>query len=344
MNWGKRIGRQTVKLENTPKLISATSVVGPKEAEGPLGQYFDIKLKDDKNGKDTFEKAESSILYTSITESIKKGNLTEAQIDYLLCGDLQNQITSSNFAARDIKIPFIGLYGACSTFSLSLSLGSMFVDGGFANYVVTGASSHFSSAERQFRFPLEYGSQRAPTCQWTVTGAGSVLLGREGDYPEVTYITTGKVKDYGIKDVNNMGAAMAPSAVDTIYNHFKDTGRSPNYYDCIATGDLGKFGRQVTETMLKSLGYDISKIYVDCGESIYDNARQDTLSGGSGCGCSAAVFTGYFYKRLMEGKISRILIVSTGALMSPTTSFQGESIPGIAHAVSIEFNSRRQLL
>lgn len=341
MDGNKRIGTQTVELKNRPKLISATSVVGPKEAEGPLGQYFDIKLKDDKNGRDTYEKAESSILYTSIMESIKKGNLKESDVNYLLCGDLQNQITSSNFAAREIKTPFIGLYGACSTFSLSLSLGAMFVDGGFANYVVTGASSHFSSAERQFRFPLEYGSQRAVTCQWTVTGAGSVLIGREGNYPEVTYVTTGKVKDYGIKDVNNMGAAMAPSAVDTIYTHFRDTGRDETYYDCIATGDLGKVGRQITETMLKSLGYDISKIYVDCGESIYDGARQDTFSGGSGCGCSASVFTGYFYKRLIEGKINRILIISTGALMSPTTSFQGESIPGIAHAVSVEFNNRR---
>lgn len=337
MNCNKRVGSQTVELKNRPKLITATSVVGPKEADGPLGNYFDIKLKDDKNGKDTYEKAESSILYTSITESIKKANLNERDINYLLCGDLQNQITSSNFAARDIKIPFIGLYGACSTFSLSLGMGAMFVDGGFADYVVTGASSHFSSAERQFRFPLEYGSQRAVTCQWTVTGAGSVLIGKEGNYPEVTYITTGKVKDYGIKDVNNMGAAMAPSAVDTIYTHFKDTGRDPNYYDCIATGDLGKFGRQITETMLNSLGYDISKIYVDCGESIYDSARQDTFSGGSGCGCSASVFSGYFYKQLMSGKIKNILIISTGALMSPTTSFQGESIPGIAHAVAIEF-------
>ena len=338
MSDSKRIGSQTVELRNRPKLISATSVVGPKESEGPLGEYFDIKLKDDKNGKETYEKAESSILYTSITESIKKGNLTEKDIDYLLCGDLQNQITSSNFAARDIKIPFIGLYGACSTFSLSLSLGAMFVDGGFANYVVSGASSHFSSAERQFRYPLEYGSQRSATCQWTVTGAGSVLIGKEGNYPEVTHITTGKVKDYSIKDVNNMGAAMAPSAADTIYRHFKDTGRDENYYDCIATGDLGRFGRQITEAMMKELGYDISKTYIDCGESIYDSGRQDTYSGGSGCGCSASVFTGYFYKQLLKGKISKILIISTGALMSPTTSFQGESIPGIAHAVSIEFN------
>lgn len=341
MNCNKRIGKQTVELRNRPKIITATSVVGPKEAEGPLGKYFDIKLKDDKNGKETYEKAESSILYTSITESIKKAGLTEDDVDYLLCGDLQNQITSSNFAARDIKTPFIGLYGACSTFSLSLSLGAMFIDGGFAEYVVTGASSHFSSAERQFRFPLEYGSQRAATCQWTVTGAGSVLIGRDGCYPEITHITTGKVRDYGIKDVNNMGAAMAPAAVDTIYAHFKDTGRDVNYYDCIVTGDLGKFGRSLTEEMLKKLGYDISKKYVDCGESIYDSGRQDTFSGGSGCGCSASVFSGYFYKQLLSGKINNILIISTGALMSPTTSFQGESIPGIAHAVAIEFNTRR---
>lgn len=336
----KRIGCQTIELKNRPKIVAATSVVGPKEGDGPLSNYFDIILKDDKNGKETYEQAESSILYTSIIESIKKGNLTEDQIDYLLCGDLQNQITASNFAARDMKIPFIGLYGACSTFTLSLGLGAMFIDGGFANNVVTGASSHFSSAERQFRFPLEYGSQRASTCQWTVTGAGSVLLGRDGNYPEITHITTGRVKDYGVKDINNMGAAMAPSAVDTIYTHLRETGRDPSYYDCIATGDLGRFGRQVTEAMLKNLGYDVSDIYLDCGESIFDNGRQDTYSGGSGCGCSASVFAGCFYKQLMEGKISKMLLISTGALMSPTTSFQGESIPGIAHAVSIEFNSK----
>lgn len=333
----KRVGRQTIKLSNPPKIISTFSIVGPKEGQGPLRDYFDEILNDDKYGKDSFEKAESEMMYTAIKGAMRKSNLTENKIDYLFAGDLLNQITSSSFAARKLDIPFLGLYGACSTMAESLSIASLFMDGQFANYVVASTSSHFSAAERQFRFPLEYGSQRCSTAQWTVTGSGAVVLGKEGNYPEVTYVTTGIVKDYGVKDANNMGAAMAPAAVDTMYNHFKDTGRNPEYYDVIATGDLGSVGKAITEQLLLEYGYDIRKNYQDCGDIIFNNQTQNTDAGGSGCGCSAVVTTGYFYKKMMKKEIKTMLLISTGALMSTTSSLQGETIPGIAHAVAIEY-------
>lgn len=334
----KKIGAQTVKLEHPPKIIATYSIVGPKEGEGPLSSYFDEVLNDDTCGKDSFEQAESQIMFTAISEAIKKANLEENDIDYLFSGDLLNQIISSSFAAREFSIPFFGLYGACSTMSESLSLASIIMDGGFADHVVATTSSHFSSAERQFRFPLDYGSKRPQTSQWTVTGSGAVVLGYEGNYPEVTYVTTGKVKDFGQKDANNMGAAMAPAAVDTMVNHFKDTGRSPSDYDVIATGDLGKIGRELADKLIIEYGYDIRDNHIDCGEIIFDNEKQNTEAGGSGCGCSAVVFTGYLYKKLLKKEIKKVLLVSTGALMSTTSSLQGETIPGIAHAVSIEIN------
>lgn len=334
----KRIGEQTVKLENPPRIISTFSIVGPKEGEGPLSSYFDKIISDDTLGQDSFEKAESKLLFTAVSEAVSKAGLKEKDINYLFSGDLLNQIISSGYAARDFDIPFFGLYGACSTMSESLSLASLIMDGGYANYVVASTSSHFSSAERQFRFPLEYGSQRHETAQWTVTGSGAMVLGTKGDYPFVTYITTGIVKDYGVTDPNNMGAAMAPAAVDTIYKHLKDTGRKPEYYDFIVTGDLGKVGREITDKLLLEYGYDISNNHVDCGELIFNIDKQDMKSGGSGCGCSAVVTCGYFYRKMMEKEIKKILLVSTGALMSPTSTFQGESIPGIAHAVAIEIN------
>lgn len=333
---GKKIGKQSVKIESKPKIISSFSIVGPKEGEGPLKDYFDVILKDDLNGKKSYEKAESSILYSAITECIKKAKLKESDINYLFAGDLLNQISSSNFAARDLDIPFIGLYGACSTMTESLSVASMIMDGGYSNYVIAATSSHFSAAERQFRYPLEYGSQRHPTAQWTVTGAGAMLLGKEGNFPYITYVTTGKVKDYGITDVNNMGAAMAPAAIDTIKQHFEDTGRSPKDYDIIASGDLGKYGKDITLKLLKEYGYDVEKQYIDCGDEIF-NENQDTNAGGSGCGCSAVVDCGYIYKNMLSGKLKKVLLLSTGALLSTTSTLQGETIPGIAHAVAIEY-------
>ena len=294
----KKIGNQTVKFDNPPKIIATHSIVGPKEGQGPLSEYFDEVLNDDTLGKDSYEKAESQMMFTAITETLKKAKLKETDIDYLFSGDLLNQIISSSFAAREFSIPFFGLYGACSTMSESLSLAAIIMDGGFANHVIATTSSHFSSAERQFRFPLEYGSQRAQTSQWTVTGSGALILGYEGNYPEITYVTTGKVKDFGQKDANNMGAAMAPAAVDTIVNHFKDTGREPSDYDIIATGDLGVIGKELADKLIEEFGYDIRKQHIDCGEIIFDNEKQNTEAGGSGCGCSAVVFSGYLYKSL----------------------------------------------
>lgn len=335
----KKRGKQTIKLNKRPRLISTYSIVGPKEGKGPLNMYFDKIMQDDLAGKDSFEKAESNLLYTAVMESIKGANLEETDIDILFAGDLLNQLSSSSFAARDMNIPFIGLYGACSTMSESLAIAAMTIDAGFCNNVVAATSSHFSAAERQFRYPLEFGSQRTTTAQWTVTGAGSIVLAKEGNFPYVTHVTIGKVKDYGVTDSSNMGAAMAPAAVSTIYNHFKDTGRTPKDYDVIATGDLGKVGKKITLELLKEQGYDITSNYIDCGEEIFNNEEQETESGGSGCGCSAVVLCGYLYKKLMEGKFKKILLVSTGALLSTTSSLQGESIPGIAHAISIEYGT-----
>ncbi|MGK0467773.1 stage V sporulation protein AD [Clostridium sp.] len=334
---GRRIGAQTVEIESKPRIISTYNIVGPKEGQGPLAKYFDKILDDDLNGKDSFEKAETSLIYTSVSESIKKAKLKETDINYLLAGDLLNQLFSSTFAARDLDIPFLGLYGACSTMAESLAVGAMIMEGGFANYVVAATSSHFSAAERQYRLPLEMGSQRSPTSQWTVTGSGAMVLGKKGVFPYITHVTIGKVKDYGITDVNNMGISMAPAAVDTIKQHFMDTGRKPSYYDIIATGDLGILGRQFTEELLLEYKYDMKGHYIDCGEQIFDAQKQATNAGGSGCGCSAVVATGYLYKNMLKGKFKKVLLVSTGALLSPTSSLQGETIPGIAHAVSIEF-------
>lgn len=335
---GKRIGKQTLEITSKPKIIATSSVVGPKEGEGPLKDYFDIILKDDLNGEDSFEKAESSILYYAISEAIKNANLKESQIDFLLAGDLLNQLTSANFAARDIDIPFIGLYGACSTMTESLSIASIIMDGGFANNVIAATSSHFSSAERQFRTPLEYGSQRPPSSQWTVTGSGAMILGKEGNFPYVSNVTIGKVKDYNISDANNMGAAMAPAAVDTIRQHFEDMGKDAQDYDLIVTGDLGKIGKTITQKLLAECGINIESKYIDCGDIIFDSEMQNTLAGGSGCGCSAVVDCGYIYKNLMKRNLRKVLLVSTGALLSTTSSLQGESIPGIAHAVTVQID------
>lgn len=338
----KKIGEQTVKLLTKPRIIATASVVGKKEGEGPLGSYFNEVLQDDLNGKDSYEKAESSMLYNAVQLSLNKSGLKETDIDYLFAGDLLNQLTSSSFAARSMNIPYVGLYGACSTMTESLSIASMIMDGDFCEHVIAATSSHFSSAERQFRFPLEYGSQRPPTAQWTVTGAGSMVLGKEGNYPYVTHVTIGKVVDYGIKNANNMGTAMAPAAVDTIKQHFKDTGRVPEDYDLILTGDLGIVGKELTLKLLLDYGYNLNSKYDDCGAMIFDKEKQKTDAGGSGCGCSAVVYCSYVYDKLMKGEIKRVLLVSTGALLSTTSSLQGESIPGVAHAVAIEYGGDKE--
>ncbi|MGV8145709.1 MAG: stage V sporulation protein AD [Alkaliphilus sp.] len=332
----KKMGSQTIKFKNPPIIVSTASMVGAKEGEGPLSKYFDKIITDDLYGEKSWEKAESKLVKDVVSLSIAKGKLKLEDIEYMLGGDLLNQLIATSFAAAKLQIPFFGLYGACSTMTESLSLASIIIDGEFANKVIATTSSHFATAERQFRFPLELGSQRVPTAQWTVTGAGSVLLSSTGEGPVITHITTGKVIDFGIVDANNMGAAMAPAAADTIAVHLKDTGFKPNNYDLIITGDLGKYGKEVAINLLSNRGYKVKNVFSDCGDEIFDHETQDTHAGGSGCGCSAVVFCGYLMDQLKNKKLNKILLVSTGALFSPTSSQQGESIPSIAHAVTIE--------
>lgn len=332
----KRIGNRTVKLENKPTIIAATSVVGPKEGEGPLREYFDIILDDDLCGQKSWELAESYMVKTTMKKTCENANKKLEDINYMIGGDLLNQIFPASFAARDLSIPFIGIYGACSTMAEGMCISSMLIDGGFADLILSGTSSHFCAAERQFRFPLEFGNQKPMTAQWTVTGAGSVLISPKGQGPKVTYVTIGKVIDKGIDDGNNMGAAMAPAAVDTIYSYFNDTKDDPNSFDVIATGDLGTLGKEITEELLAQKGLDISKIYMDCGVEMFDIKEQDVHCGGSGCGCSATVFSGYIYKKLKNKEFNKVMLVSTGALLSPTSTLQKQTIPSVAHAVIIE--------
>ena len=333
--YDKRIGKQTIKPANPPSIIGTATIVGPKEGEGPLKDYFDVILEDDYWGQETWEKCESKMQEEAAKLALSKANITENDIDYIFSGDLLNQIISSAYAARQLSLPYFGLYGACSTMTESLSLGTMIIDGGFADKVICMTSSHFSTAERQFRYPLEFGSQRPFSSQWTVTGAGATVLASNGNGPYLTYVTTGKIIDPGIKDVNNMGAAMAPAAADTIIEHFKDTGYGPDDYDLIITGDLGELGKEIAIDLLQKEGYDVSKVFSDCGVEIFDNIEQDTHAGASGCGCSAVVFNGYIHSEIMNGNFDKVLLVSTGALHSTVSTYQGESIPGIAHAVTI---------
>ena len=331
-----RIGKQTLGLMNRPVIVQTASIVGPKEAQGPMASYFDHCLEDEFWGEKTWEKAESKIIKETVNLAISKSGISSSAIDFCFAGDLLNQCISSSFGLRDVNIPFFGVFGACSTFVESMILGSIFIDSGAANHVICATSSHFCSAEKQFRFPLELGNQRPPTSQWTVTGAGCSILSSSGKGPCITHVTPGKIVDMGIKDANNMGAAMAPAAFDTLMAHFEDTGRKPSDYDVIVTGDLGYVGKDILEDLCKTKGYNISHNYDDCGVLMFDKLEQDTHSGGSGCACIATIFSGYFYKQLQEGKIKKMLLIATGALMNSTSSQQGESIPGIAHAIAIE--------
>ena len=331
----QKLGKQTIKFNNPPTIVDCACIVGPKEADGPLAKYFDKCLDNEMWGEKTWEKAESKIIKETVNTAISKSGVAPDDIEYCFAGDLLNQCISSSFGLRELNIPFFGIFGACSTFVEGLSLASVFVENGI-NYAICASSSHFCSSEKQFRFPLELGNQRPPTAQWTVTGAGSAIISRTGQGPFVTHITSGKIVDMGIKDGNNMGAAMAPAAFDTIIAHFQDTGRTPDYYDAIFTGDLGYIGKDILIDLCKNAGYDISSIYDDCGVLIFDRKKQDTHSGGSGCGCCASVFSGYLFKQLKEQNLKHILLIATGALMNSISSQQGESIPGIAHAVSIE--------
>ncbi len=332
----KKLGSQTITLAKPVNILSAASTVGPKEGEGPLAKYFDVVLTDILAGENSWELAEAKIAKDTFTMAVSKSNLDLTTIDYILSGDLLNQSISTTFGIKDLNIPFYGLFGACSTMGEGMSLGSMLIDGGFANYILAGASSHFCAAEKQFRFPLELGTQRPPTSSWTVTGQGSVVLSLDGEGPYIKQITTGKIVDMGIKDPNNMGAAMAPAAVDTMIAHFKDTGKNPDYYDLIITGDLGYVGKELVVRLMKENGYNLETNYTDCGIEIFDKNTQDTHAGGSGCGCSATTFCGYYYPKLKSKELNKILFIPTGALMSPTSTKQKQSIPAIAQAVVIE--------
>lgn len=331
----KRIGKRTVKMQNKPTIISTASIVGPKEGEGPLKDYFDMILTDDLYGEKTWELAESKMVQTVMEKAVKKVGKKLSDVNYMLGGDLINQILPASFAARELGIPFFGIYGACSTMAEGMCLASMIVDGGFADLVLSGTSSHYCTAERQFRFPLELGNQKPMTAQWTVTGSGGVLIAPNGEGPKIKYVTVGKVIDKGIDDGNNMGAAMAPAAIDTIYSYFEDTKDDPNSFDIIATGDLGVLGKQITEDLLKKRGVDISKVYTDCGIEIFNLEEQDVHCGGSGCGCSGSVFAGYIYEKLIKKEFNKVMLVSTGALLSPTSTLQKQTIPCVAHAVVI---------
>lgn len=332
----KRIGKQTVEFKNPPSIINTASIVGPKEGQGPLAKYYDLILEEESWGEKSWEKAESKIQKEVLNKLMEKTGKSFSEVDYVIAGDLLNQCTATNFSLKTYGIPFIGVYGACSTMAESILVGSMFMEGGFGSQVICMTSSHFCSAEKQFRYPLELGAVRSESSQWTVTGSGAVMLGAQGNGPYITHVTTGKIVDLGVKDVNNMGAAMAPAAADTIVTHFKDTGFTPDDYDLIVTGDLGKVGMGFCRDIVKSYNYELGDVYSDCGVMVYDIENQNVKAGGSGCGCSAVTLAGFIYDGLLSDKFQRVLFISTGALFSPTTSQQGESIPGIAHAIRIQ--------
>ena len=334
-----RIGKATIALPNRPRIVSCASIAGRKEGDGPLHDEYDQIIQDDLFGEETWEKAESRFQYTAASLAIQKAGLTPSQIDAALGGDLLNQIMAASLAVRELHIPFIGLYGACSTMAESLCIASMLVDGGYLQNALCTASSHFCTAERQYRFPLEYGCQRPPTAQWTVTGAGSVVLSLDERLPVIcrsTHVTLGRLVDMSIKDANNMGAAMAPAAADTLHRHLTDLGRTSDDYDLIITGDLGQVGHDLLLTLMQERGMPLDPArYIDCGLEVF-SPSQDTHAGGSGCGCSAITLCGSILHRFQRKELRRVLFMATGALLSPTSNQQGDSIPGVAHAIALE--------
>ncbi|MDR0850419.1 MAG: stage V sporulation protein AD [Christensenellaceae bacterium] len=331
----KQLSKQTIKFDNPPRWAAGYSIVGPKESGGPMSKYFDYILKSDSFSEKTYEKAERKMLEHAITGAATKAGLLSTDIDLLISGDLLNQIITSSFSARQLQSGFLGLFGACSNMTESLIVGAALVDGGFINTAACATSSHFSSAERQFRFPLELGSPRPPTSQWTVTAAGCSIIKKGGTGHKITHATIGKVIDFGVNDINNMGAAMAPAAADTLQKVFEDTKTTPQDYDLIISGDLGKLGSELLIDLLEIKGYKIGANYADCGQAIFSNTQR-VFMGGSGCGCSASVYNSYVYNKLTDRSYKKVILMSTGALMSPTSVQQGETIPAIAHAVIVE--------
>ena len=332
----KKIGKRTYRLGSPCYVNGWCAVVGKKEKEGPFAPYFEHWSEDEYFGEKTFEQAEIRMQKEAISHVIGESKLSEKDIDMLFAGDLQNQCAGANYGARNLTFPYFGVYGACSTMAETLILSSMAVDGGFAQNTLAVTSSHFCSAERQYRFPLAYGAQRPPSSQWTVTGAGCVMLGGSGekDVPRMDAFTAGEVVDYGVTDMNNMGAAMAPAAAATLEAFWEDTATVPDDYDLIVTGDLGRVGSWSLLDLLQEHGVTLGKNYMDCGMMIFDE-HQDVHSGGSGCGCSASMLCAYLLPMLKKNVYRKLLFVATGALMNPTLALQGESIPGIAHLVSL---------
>ncbi len=330
-----RRGRQSIAFDQHPAILASSAIAGKKEQEGPLSPYFDYVSSDTTFKQSSWEKAESKLQAVALDTAMRKAGLHEKDIDVLFAGDLLNQCISSTFAVRDTGIPFLGLYGACSTMAESLTLGGMMVNGTYAKTAAVMSSSHFASAERQYRFPLGYGGQRTPTAQWTVTGAGCMLLGQREQGPFLNAATTGYVVDYGVKDANNMGAAMAPAAYETLRAHFDDLRLTPDDYDLIITGDLGAVGKEILLDLFRRDGVGIGGVYDDCGTMIFDLQKQDVHAGGSGCGCGTVVLCGYIMRQIAKGKLKNVLFCGTGALLSPLSTQQGESIPVICHAVSI---------
>ncbi len=333
---GIKVGEQTVIFENPIYVRGFYSIVGQKEGNGSFRDFFDYVLKDDLFDEKTYEKAERKMIEQAVSGSIDRANVNISDVDLFLSGDLLDQIISSSFAARHFNIPHIGLYSACSIITQGLALGACLLDGSSMKNILCATGSHFSSAERQFRFPLELGNQRPPTSQWTVTGAGSTLLSKTGKFKiKITKATFGKVTDYGIKDVNNLGAVMAPAAMATLIAHFKDTKTKPSDYDLILTGDLGKLGSELLRDLMEYHHYELGSNYGDCGHMIFSR-DQKTFQGASGSGCSAAILNSYVFKKIEEGVYKKVLMAATGALLSTLSSQQGESIPGICHAVVFE--------
>ena len=332
----KRLGRQTVRLAQPPSVVSYANIGGKFEGNGPLAEHFDQLCPDSFFGKDTWEQAESAMQQRVLERALEKGGLMPKDLDYVLAGDLLNQCIGTAFGLRGFDIPFFGLYGACSTMGESLALGSLLISGGHARMTACMTSSHFCTAERQYRMPVPYGSQRTPTAQWTATASGCCLLGAEKAPLAVTAVTCGRIVDLGVTDANNMGAAMAPAAFDTLQAHFTSTGTTPADYDLVLTGDLGVLGHQMVTELFAREGVNMGNNYLDCGMLLYDIEKQDMHAGASGCGCSASVLCGYLLGKMEEGQWKKILFAPTGALLSPVSTSQGESIPGICHAVCIQ--------
>ena len=331
-----QMGNQGLRFAEAPFIISSANIVGKKEGEGPLGELFDVVGEDDTFGQDTWEEAESTLQKEAFTIAVGKAGLESSQIRYLFAGDLLGQTIATSFGVVDFEVPLFGLYGACSTCGESLSLGAMCVAAGYADYVVAMTSSHFASAEKQFRFPLQYANKRPLSATWTVTGSAAFVLGKTKSRAKITGITTGKIVDFGVKDSMNMGAAMAPAAREVIRQHFLDFGTKPSDYDRIITGDLGTVGQEILIDLLRKDGYDIEGVHTDCGIEIYDAQKQNTGAGGSGCGCSAVTLSARYLKEIETGTLNKILFVPTGALLSTVSFNEGMTVPGIAHAVVIE--------